>query len=365
MYELFLCSSRSPKTTLTQCCRPLNSENWVNHSAMNYRCPRFQICIIRNLIISAFHKNVQKLFASESVHVFDLPKTVFHSMASFDHFQNQLSKSGKVYSEAVHRKLTLKVPSTNICNKTCWHRSPSVCDDASEVHSHFALFIVVWPFNEEANPGDYQIRLLVFQTTEASRVHLYMHLAAFFFSWNVNVKLIALGPAIVVLFQSCFVLFYPIVTLSFFTDICQHFLTAKLTKNVYYLFIFLFYFMGSVCLFVLFFSCYLSGGRLSALASTLGPFGVYLLTFNLPGSLMHYLGSLEFPVIWLQSLKTPGLSITFGTLSANRTFEAKDYWTFSHCFQRVSSCSRVYMYVHGMRYITSRQNAQWSRRKRL
>ena len=67
-----------------------------------------------------------------------------------------------------------------------------------------------------------------------------------------NVKLIALGPAIVVLFQSCFVLFYPIVTLSFFTDICQHFLTAKLTKNVYYLFIYLFYFMGSVCLFCFF-----------------------------------------------------------------------------------------------------------------
>ena len=162
----------------------------------------------------------------------------------------------------------------------------------------------------------------------------------FFFSWNVNVKLIALGPAIVVLFQSCFVLFYPIVTLSFFTDICQHFLTAKLTKNVYYLFIYFILWARFVC-FV--FSCYLSGGRLSALASTLGPFGVYLLTFNLPGSLMHYLGSLEFPVIWLQSLKTPGLSITFGTLSANRTFEAKDYWTFSHCFKRIYFCSRVYI----------------------
>ena len=44
-----------------------------------------------------------------------------------------------------------------------------------------------------------------------------------------------------------------------------------------------------------------------------------------PGALMHYLGSLEFPVIcdtheayliypMLQSLKTPGLSITFGTI---------------------------------------------------
>ena len=48
-----------------RCCRALNSENWVNRSAMNYRCPRFQICIIKHLIISAFHKNVQKLFASD------------------------------------------------------------------------------------------------------------------------------------------------------------------------------------------------------------------------------------------------------------------------------------------------------------
>ena len=31
--------------------------------------------------------------------------------------------------------------------------------------------------------------------------------------------------------------------------------------------------------------------------------------------------------------------------------EAKDYWTFSHCFHRISFCSRVYMYVHGMRYL--------------
>ena len=31
--------------------------------------------------------------------------------------------------------------------------------------------------------------------------------------------------------------------------------------------------------------------------------------------------------------------------------EAKDDWTFSRCFQRMSFCSRVYMYVHGMRYL--------------
>ena len=33
------------------------------------------------------------------------------------------------------------------------------------------------------------------------------------------------------------------------------------------------------------------------LASALGPFEVHLLSFTLPGALMHYLGSLEFPVI--------------------------------------------------------------------
>ena len=41
----------------------------------------------------------------------------------------------------------------------------------------------------------------------------------------------------------------------------------------------------------------------------------------------------------------------FRLLLACRSFEAKDYWTFSHCFHRISFCSRVYMYVHGMRYL--------------
>ena len=41
----------------------------------------------------------------------------------------------------------------------------------------------------------YQIRLLVFQTTdEASGAHVYKHLADIL-SWNVNVKLIAVGRA--------------------------------------------------------------------------------------------------------------------------------------------------------------------------
>ena len=33
----------------------------------------------------------------------------------------------------------------------------------------------------------------------------------------------------------------------------------------------------------------------------------------------------------LKTPETPGLSITFGTLSACRSFETKDDWTFSHC----------------------------------
>ena len=34
------------------------------------------------------------------------------------------------------------------------------------------------------------------------------------------------------------------------------------------------------------------------------------------------------------------------------SFEAKDYWTFSHCLHRISFCSRVlYMYVHRMCYV--------------
>ena len=47
-----------------------------------------------------------------------------------------------------------------------------------------------------------------------------------------------------------------------------------------------------------------------------------------------------------------------------RSLEVNDYWTFCHCFNKISFCSRVYMYVRGMCYITSRQNAQWSQRMR-
>ena len=63
---------------------------------------------------------------------------------------------------------------------------------------------------------------------------------------------------------------------------------------------------------------------------------------------------------WLRSLKTPetpGLSITFGTLSTCRSFKTKDYWTFSHCFYRISFSSRVYMYALGMRLnVTGKAN---------
>ena len=95
-----------------------------------------------------------------------------------------------------------------------------------------------------------------------------------------------------------------------------------------------------------------------------------------PGALIRYLGywnfRLEFvmPHISQQTRDLPNLSydcdlwkdlvffITFGTLSACRSFEAKDYWTFSHCFHRISFCSRVY--VHGIHYLTSRST--WAQR---
>ena len=39
--------------------------------------------------------------------------------------------------------------------------------------------------------------------------------------------------------------------------------------------------------------------------------------------------------------------------------EAKDDWTFSHYFHRISFCSRVYMYVHGMRYLHHEYMSSW------
>ena len=52
--------------------------------------------------------------------------------------------------------------------------------------------------------------------------------------------------------------------------------------------------------------------------------------------------------IWLRSLNTPGLPITSGTLWACRSSSRSERW---HCFHRISFCYRVYMYVHGMRYL--------------
>ena len=47
-------------------------------------------------------------------------------------------------------------------------------------------------------------------------------------------------------------------------------------------------------------------------------------------------------------------------LSACRSFGTKDYWTFSHCFYRMSFCSRVYMYVHRMRLtVMAKANHSW------
>ena len=84
------------------------------------------------------------------------------------------------------------------------------------------------------------------------------------------------------------------------------------------------------------------------------------------------MGSLEFPVKIREAHETyliypmisisgtSGLSITFGTLSACRSFKANDYRNISHRFHRTSFCSRVYMYVLGMRYLTSRSTCHLS-----
>ena len=70
---------------------------------------------------------------------------------------------------------------------------------------------------------------------------------------------------------------------------------------------------------------------------------------------------LTYFILLLRSLKTPGLSITFVTLSACRSFEAKGYWTFSHCFHRISFnlLSRLHTFTKCV--FTSRTT--WARRK--
>ena len=91
------------------------------------------------------------------------------------------------------------------------------------------------------------------------------------------------------------------------------------------------------------------------LASVLGPFGVHLLTFilhtrvhrctiwgygNFRLEFAHH--NIHDTYVIYPMIET-GLSINFGTLSTCRSFESKDYWTISHCFHRISFCSRVYM----------------------
>ena len=72
-----------------------------------------------------------------------------------------------------------------------------------------------------------------------------------------------------------------------------------------------------------------------------------------------------YPMIAIsENTRTPGLSITFGTLSACRSFEMKDYQTFSHCFCRISFCSCVYMYILGM-CLTFTVKANHSRQKQI
>ena len=89
------------------------------------------------------------------------------------------------------------------------------------------------------------------------------------------------------------------------------------------------------------------------LASILGPFGVHLLKFILdthPGSLMHYLGLLEFPVRICDAL-----DITTHTRRIKFIL-----WAWLGFHHWISFCSRVYMNVYGMGYLISRST--WAQR---
>ena len=66
--------------------------------------------------------------------------------------------------------------------------------------------------------------------------------------------------------------------------------------------------------------------------------------------------------LWLRSLKTPGLSISFGTLSACRSFKAKDYWTISQRFHRTSFCSCLH--PRGLFYFVKRNETKRNETKR-
>ena len=83
-----------------------------------------------------------------------------------------------------------------------------------------------------------------------------------------------------------------------------------------------------------------------ALASILGPFEVHLLKFTLdthPGSLMHYLGLLEFPVRICDALHITTHETYLMYPMSMIVISSLDFF-----------CSRAYMYVYGMRYLTSR-----------
>ena len=94
-----------------------------------------------------------------------------------------------------------------------------------------------------------------------------------------------------------------------------------------------------------------------ALASLLGPFEIHFLTFILPTPVHwcilwgHWNFRLEFVMPQNHNTHLPNLShdcdlwkhqLVFRLLL---TLEAKDYWTISHCFHRISFCSRVYIHV--------------------
>ena len=117
-----------------------------------------------------------------------------------------------------------------------------------------------------------------------------------------------------------------------------------------------------------------------ALVTVVGPFGLHLLTFTLPTPVLwctiwgYWNFRLEFVTrhtsqhtrylpnltcdcdLWKHLVFRLLLSL-FRLMGLSKR---KDYLTISHWFHRISFCSRVYMYVHRMRYLTSRST--WARR---
>ena len=120
-----------------------------------YKCPSFQIRIIRKLSTSSLYKSDNN--SSHQIFTeYHIPQNTRSYVSPTSDcvsrwqvltiFKIELSKLEKVNLEEVHRKWKFKVSSTNICNKTCWHRFPSVWDELLKF-TDFAIFSVDSPLH--------------------------------------------------------------------------------------------------------------------------------------------------------------------------------------------------------------------------